>query len=270
MKKNGEKKKYKLSDISVLHYIKLVYRSVLFVAATVVYILNRINNTGSTFGGFENNYWLLGMISLVFVVEMVFRFFPSRLESMGCQKQFAKNYKAIGAGTARPVLQSWKRTFLVAVVWLALNAVFGILYYAKIFDAGILVLISLAFSVCDMICILFFCPFQTWFMKNKCCTSCRIYNWDYAMMFTPLVFVANLFTWGLLAVALALLARWEITVRLYPERFAENTNGCLSCGNCKEKLCQHKKQLHHFIAANRKRLHLKGNELISKYSKSQK
>ena len=107
-------------------------------------------------------------------------------------------------------------------------------------------LISLAFSVCDMICILFFCPFQTWFMKNKCCTACRIYNWDYAMMFTPLFFVNNLFFKSLLFVALALFIRWEMVFYFHPEYFSENTNGCLNCSNCTEKLCVHKKQILQF------------------------
>ena len=106
-----------------------------------------------------------------------------------------------------------------------------------------MILLCLAYSVCDMICILFFCPFQTWFLKNKCCCTCRIYNWDYAMMFTPLFFVRKSYTWSLLVLSVALLARWEITFYKYPERFSEATNGYLGCRNCSEKLCAHKNQL---------------------------
>ena len=113
-----------------------------------------------------------------------------------------------------------------------------------ILDDGIMILISGAYSVCDIICILFFCPFQTWFMKNKCCSACRIYNWDYAMMFTPLFFVKRFYAWSLLVLSFALLVRWEITFYRHPERFSENTNDYLQCKNCTEKLCAHKKQLH--------------------------
>ena len=115
---------------------------------------------------------------------------------------------------------------------------------AGILDDGILILLCSAYSICDIICILFFCPFQTWFMKNKCCSSCRMYNWDYAMMFTPLFFVRRGYAWGLLALSVALLIRWEITFYLHPERFSEKTNDYLRCANCTEKLCSHKKQLH--------------------------
>ncbi|MCQ2566905.1 MAG: hypothetical protein MJ127_00670 [Mogibacterium sp.] len=41
----------------------------------------------------------------------------------------------------------------------------------------------------------------------------------------------------------SLLFRWEFTLWKYPERFSENTNQYMSCSNCTEKLCVHKKQL---------------------------
>ena len=238
-------KKRKLTLICVLHYLKLTYRSLLFILAAVMYVVGRIRGTGDFFGELKKEYWLLGVIWLVYVAEMACRFFPSRLESPGCQKQFGKNY--MPTGESQPKLQSWKRTLAVALAWFALNGAIGALYYLGLIDQGILVLVSLAYGVCDMICILFFCPFQTWFMKNRCCTTCRIYNWDFAMMFTPFIFIPNVYTWSLLRFALALLARWEITVHRHPERFSEKTNACLSCKNCEEKLCHHKKQLQGFL-----------------------
>lgn len=213
----------------------------------MLYIVNAGKGSGQPFGEIEHRPVILGLIWLVFVVEMVFRFFPSKIESMGCQKQFARNFQPTENKEAKPDQQSGWVTFAVAAAWVALNAAIGALYYTHMIDEGILLLISLAYSVCDMICILFFCPFQTWFMKNKCCTSCRIYNWDYAMMFTPLIFIKSVYTWSILAFAVALLARWEIAYHRHPERFSEATNACLSCANCKEKLCYHKKQLRGFL-----------------------
>ncbi len=243
-----EIRRKKLSVISTIHYFKLMFRSMLFLSATVLYILHRLNHSESVFGGLEQQP-LLGFIWLAFLLEMVLRFFPSKLESMGCQKQFASNYRGNPEVELRP--RFTKDLVLTALLWLLLNAVFGILYFVGVFDKEILILISLAFSVCDMVCILFFCPFQTWIMKNKCCGSCRIYNWDYAMMFTPLVFVKNPYSWSLLLCALLLLARWEITAYFHPERFFEHSNPALSCANCQEKLCHHKKQLQEFLKENR-------------------
>ena len=127
--------------------------------------------------------------------------------------------------------------------WRRSAPIIAALYFTHIIDAGILILIALAYSVCDMICILFFCPFQTWFLKNKCCGTCRIYNWDFAMMFTPLALVPHPFTWSLFGLGLALVIHWEVTHARHPERFYEETNCSLSCANCQERLCAHKKQL---------------------------
>lgn len=245
-------KKIKLSLISSMHYLKLVYRSALFLAAACMYLVSRLRGDESMFYGFEQKHWLLMVIWLVYAAEMISRFFPSRLESMGCQKQFQRNYKP--TDEACPELQSTKRTLSVALAWLLLNGIIGALYYTGIIDAGILILISLAYGVCDMICILFFCPFQTWFMKNRCCTVCRIYNWDFPMMFTPFIFIPSVFTWSLLLMSLLLLGRWELSIKLHPERFSERTNANLACVNCQEKLCHHKKQLRSFWEKNKAKL----------------
>ncbi len=247
--------KKKLSPTSLLHYVKLVVRSAFFLIALVLYIVGRVKGGADPFLGYEDIPWLLGLIGLVYGVEMAIRFFPARLESMGCQKQFARNYRP--TGETKPRLVSPWRTALVAVVWLGLNGIIGLLYFLGVLDTGILVLISLFYGVCDMICILFFCPFQTWMLKNRCCGDCRIYNWDFAMMFTPFLFVKHWYTWSLLGLSLILLLRWEITYRVRPERFSETTNAALSCAMCEEKLCHHKRQLRSFLKKQAKRLGLK-------------
>ena len=230
------KKHLKISKISTLHYIKLVFRSILFIVAFVDYIYARLNDLPERFP------WILAVVWVIFAVEMLLRFFPSSLESKGCQKQFKKNYIQTECQEIREEHQWW-RTAIAAASWLGLNAIIVALYYTGIIDRGIMILISLFYSVCDMICILFFCPFQSWILKNKCCASCRIYNWDYAMMFTPFVFIGGFFGWSLFGLSLGLLLRWEITYRRHPERFYPSTNEFLSCANCKEKLCAHKTQL---------------------------
>ncbi len=234
-------KKRRISAVSALHITRLVYRSVLFFLLLVYYILCRIRDGGNFRSIVESRPVILIIIWAVFAFEMILRFFPSRYESPGCQKQFARNY--IKSGNTEIKIPDNNATFLVALVWIVFNCVFGALYMAGVLDDGIMILLCGAYSVCDMICILFFCPFQSWFLKNKCCTACRIYNWDYAMMFTPLFFVPGQFSWSLLALSVALLVRWEITFYRHPERFSEMTNEYLRCANCTEKLCAHKRQL---------------------------
>ena len=238
--------KPKLTAVSILHYIRLVYRALLFLGFLGLYIYSRLRSTPDIAAVLESRPLILSLIWIVFTVEMVLRFFPSRLESPGCQKQFARNY--VRTGKTNIDIQDNNGVVLVALIWIAFNGVFGALHMSGILDDGITILLCLAYSVCDMICILFFCPFQSWFLKNKCCCTCRIYNWDYAMMFTPLFFVRKSYTWSLLVLSVALLARWEITFYKYPERFSEATNGYLGCKNCSEKLCAHKNQLNRLWA----------------------
>ena len=225
--------------MSALHYVRLVYRSALFVLLLISYL--RLRLSGGDAQALDLPPVLLNVTWLVFVVEMVLRFFPSRYESPGSQKQFARNY--IKTGQTDIAIPDNNAVVLVALIWIIFNGLFGALHMLGVLDDGIMILLCGFYSVCDMICILFFCPFQTLLLKNKCCSSCRIYNWDYAMMFTPLFFIKRNYTWWLLALSVALLVRWEITFYRHPERFSENTNEYLKCRNCTEKLCVHKKQL---------------------------
>ena len=244
MKDDSRKPKrvIKLTAVSVYHYIRLVYRSLLFILLLIGYVRYWLKQSAAITEHLDQRPVIVLVVCVVFAVEMVLRFFPSRYESPGCQKQFARNY--IKSGRTEIIIPDNNATVMVALIWVVFNGIFGALHMAGILDDGIMILLCSAYSVCDMICILFFCPFQTWFMKNKCCSVCRIYNWDYAMMFTPLFFVKRDYTWTLLALSVALMIRWEITFYLHPERFSENTNDYLQCKNCSEKLCAHKKQLH--------------------------
>lgn len=239
MQLNGKRK---ISIVSTLHYIRLIYRFALFVLLLISYIRYRMFSADPILESAEKIPAIIYVTWAVFAVEMVMRFFPSKYESPGCQKQFARNY--IKSGSTEISIPDNNAAVLIALIWIVFNGIFGALYLTGILDDGIMILLCGAYSVCDIICILFFCPFQTWFMKNKCCSTCRMYNWDYAMMFTPLFFIRKPYSWSLLALSVALLIRWEITFYLHPERFSEKTNDYLQCKNCTEKLCAHKKQLH--------------------------
>ena len=239
MKRNG--KTIKLTLVSTLHYVRLVYRSALFIAFFIAYLMFRFRGGAPVEEILEGKPLIMTVIWTVFTLEMIMRFFPNNYESPGCQKQFERNY--IKTGKTNIIIPDNYGVMLAALVWIMFNGIFGALHMMKILDDGIMILLCCAYSVCDMICILFFCPFQSWILKNKCCSTCRIYNWDYAMMFTPLFFVRKAYTWSLLVLSMALMLRWEIVFYRHPERFSEETNGYLSCSNCNEKLCTHKNQL---------------------------
>ena len=101
---------------------------------------------------------------------------------------------------------------------------------------GIMLIIAIFFYVCDLICVLIWCPFRL-IMKNRCCTTCRIFNWDHFMMFSPLIFVGGFYCWSLFGLSLLALIVWEVCVLMYPERFWEVSNLALRCSECSDKLC---------------------------------
>ena len=182
---------------------------------------------------------------IVWMFDMVMQLVPAKnYWPVGSQKFLKQSFKPLQDYMKRSdekfvrfIIKSNRDTILVGLVWLALNGAIAALYFTGIIGFRMLMLISVAFYVCDLICVLFWCPFRVWFMKNRCCTTCRIFNWDHIMMFTPLLFVPGVYTWSLCAVALVIFAIWEITFQLHPERFWEGTNSALRCSNCTDRIC---------------------------------
>ena len=254
--------KHSFSAVSILHYQKLLYRGLLLVLGIAVYVYARITDQVSELFTSPVAIVALTFIWVIMAVEMISRLVPSPVESMGCEKQFDRNL--IRTEVPEPMLQSKGRTIAVAAVWAALNLTLGILHIFGIIDTAIMLLICAFYALSDMISILFFCPFQTWIMKNKCCGTCRIYNWDYFMMCTPLIFIPTLPSYSLLALSIVVVVVWEYRVRKHPERFSEATNASLSCKNCPEKLCKHKKQLASYLEANKTQLQEKGEFLTER------
>ena len=81
------------------------------------------------------------------------------------------------------------------------------------------------------------CPFRTFLMKNRCCTTCRIFNWDHMMMFVPFLFVPGFYGWTLAGLAAVVTVVWGVFWRRHPERFWEGSNQALRCANCTDRLC---------------------------------
>ncbi|MEE1049627.1 MAG: hypothetical protein U0M60_19680, partial [Clostridia bacterium] len=60
--------------------------------------------------------------------------------------------------------------YKVMVIWIALTIVLSILHINGVIDTGMMILIATFFYVCDLICVLIWCPFRL-IMGNKCCTD---------------------------------------------------------------------------------------------------
>ena len=184
----------------------------------------------------------LHVLWLVWVIDMVFQIVPIKNKiPLGSQKLFANRFKPIRDKINYQSLRGYivtttKGAYKVFVLWCLLIAVIGLLYKLHIIGKIGLFMIAVLFYVCDLICVLVWCPFRL-LMKNRCCTTCRIFNWDHMMMFSPLIFMGGFYAISLVAMALLAWLVWEMCVILYPERFWDKSNAALTCAECSDKLC---------------------------------
>ncbi|MBQ6946579.1 MAG: hypothetical protein IJN42_00900 [Clostridia bacterium] len=178
----------------------------------------------------------------VWVIDMIQQIIPlkNRLP-LGSQKLWAGRFKPIREKINLKKLREYiaattAAAYRVMVLWCLLIAAIGVLYYQGVINVMGLFMISVLFYVCDLICVLIWCPFRL-MMKTRCCTTCRIFNWDHLMMFSPLIFAGGFYAWSLVALAILAWVIWEGCVFLYPERFWEMSNSALKCSECTDKLC---------------------------------
>ena len=193
----------------------------------------------------QASIWWVWLIWAIFMISMIMQMLPeSRLITMGSRKNFAKHYSPVEGYDELELFRYVQKNNLGAVwtllAWLTLNGIVGALYVFGIIGIPELILVSGAYFVCDLVCVVIWCPFQRFLIKNRCCVNCRIFNWGYFMVFTPMVFIRNFFTWSLFFTSLILLIRWEVTLIKYPERFWEGSNSILQCQNCQDKICKRK------------------------------
>ena len=191
---------------------------------------------------FFDGFHILHFLWLIWVFDMILQIIPIKNKvALGSQKLFANRFRPITKKINYELLKNYvKNTTLsaykIVVIWVLLILFVGILYYFNIINKIWLFIISVFFYVCDLICVLIWCPFRL-IMKNKCCTTCRIFNWDHLMMFSPLIFCGGFFAISLVLIALLAWVVWEFCILLYPERFSEMTNIALRCSKCTDKLC---------------------------------
>lgn len=183
----------------------------------------------------------------IYMATMIMHLFPSKLRSMALLKSKEEKYVEVEnyseIGLLRYVQDQNRKAWIVLLVWLIFNAIFGLLYVFRIIGEEELILLSAFYFLSDYICQLIYCPFQSHIMKNKCCINCRIYDWGHFMMFTPMLFIKNFFCWSLFFTSVVVLIKWEIIYATYPERFWMGSNRVLQCANCTEKTCQIKRKV---------------------------
>ena len=191
-----------------------------------------------------SNFWPVNILWLAMLCSMLAQLDPNSSLTTGCLKQFPTKFEPVADYDAEKLKQTVRTQNIgaakVAVLWLAVNLFFGWLYRKGVLDVPELVLLCAFYYLCDLICVLFFCPFQTFLMKNRCCVNCRIFAWGSWMMAVPVLFVRHFFAQTLVLASVLVLVVWEIRFLRHPQRFWFGSNQRLQCAHCKDKLCRYK------------------------------
>ena len=224
------------------YFARLIGRCLVFIACLILCIAAPQEFEILNGNNFFRRISLFHLLWLVWMADIVLQIIPVKNRvALGSQKLFASRFRPIREkinykGLKSYIVSTTRSAYKVMLIWIALIAVIGVLYYSNVIGKRWLFMISVFFYVCDLICVLVWCPFRL-IMKNKCCTTCRIFNWDHMMMFSPLIFAGGFYAVSLVAMALLAWLTWELCVMLYPERFWEMTNLSLKCSECTDKLC---------------------------------
>lgn len=230
------------SETRKIYFLRLAGRCAVFFIAVLMYIFKREEFDIAEGLGFFRRFSLLHILWGIWIWDMVLQLMPVKAHiSIGSQKVFSAMFKPIKEkinyrNLKKYIIDTTGAAYKVMIIWVLLSLLIMALYLTQKIDVGAMILISVFFYVCDLICVLIWCPFRL-IMKNKCCTTCRIFNWDHLMMFLPLAAVKGFYTWTLFLFSLVIWLIWEMCVFTYPERFWENSNMALRCSECTDKLC---------------------------------
>ena len=233
----------KRSAMRLRYLFRFVFRAAVFAGVVLLYLLRPASFAVAEAGGFFQRPGWLHLLWLIWLADMAAQLLPVRgLVALGAQKYRAGRYLPSSPPPRGEELLAYIRRAdrgarKVLAAWALAAAVLGLARILGLVGAAELLLCSVFFYVCDLICVLFWCPFRAWMMHNRCCADCRIFNWDHLMMFTPLAFAPSFYSWSLLLPATAIVLLWEFSFRLHPERFWPGSNAALRCGNCTERLC---------------------------------
>lgn len=232
----------KISKTRGMYFLRLAGRIAMLLILVFLYITSPDEFSVADGMNFFREFSLLHVLWLIWMCDMVLQLIPVKAHiSIGSQKVFESLFKPIKEKINYKSLKQYIKdttfsAYKVMIIWILLTVLLSILHLKGVIDTGLMILISTFFYVCDLICVLIWCPFRL-IMKNKCCTTCRIFNWDHLMMFLPIVAINSFYSWSLVIFSFLIWLVWEICVLTYPERFWENSNMALKCSECTDKLC---------------------------------
>ena len=231
-----------MSEIRKKYVLKLIGRSTIFVLCGLACILRPDSLAILNGLNFFRSWSVYHLLWFIWVVDMLHQILPIRNKlPLGSMKLFEHRFKPILEKINYQALRDYtisttKAAYKVFIIWIALILAIGALYYFGVIGKLGLFMCSVCFYVCDLICVLIWCPFRL-MMHNRCCTTCRIFNWDHLMMFSHLIIIGGFYSLSLVCAAFIAWLAWEVCIMMYPERFWDKSNAALKCSACTDKLC---------------------------------
>ena len=231
-----------MTKIRKTYTIIFFFRCLVFAACLFVFVLRPDEFDILQGRNFFRRFSAFHLLWGIWVVDMVLQLVPVKDKvALGSQKLFRQRFKPIRGkinyqALRQYVISTTKAAYKVMIVWIFFLAALGIVHHIGVISDNMLFLLSAAFYVGDLVCVLVWCPFRL-VVQSRCCTTCRIFNWDHLFMFTPMMFIKGFFSISLLILALVVWLTWEMCVMLYPERFWEHSNVALRCSECTDMLC---------------------------------
>ena len=224
------------------YFLRLFCRSVIFLLCCGAALLRPESFLILEGMNFFSSLSPFHLLWLLWVIDMIQQIIPIKNKvPLGSQKLWANRFRPITEkinyeSLRKYIISTTQAAYKVFILWCLFIGVIAVLYYAGLIGKTGMFLFTAAFYVCDLICVLIWCPFRL-VMKNRCCTTCRIFNWDHLMMFSPLIFLGGFYCISLVILAVLAWLIWELCVMMYPERFWDHSNSALKCSQCTDKLC---------------------------------
>jgi hypothetical protein len=254
----------KISPTRKKYIIKFIFRCIVFAFCAVIFFYDKDMFRVIDRGSFFSEFSFLHVLWAIWILDMLLQIIPIRnAVPLGSQKHMKIRFvdikdivnkeaqklkekvnadaKLIKERANKEALKNYvvsttKAAYRVFLIWVVMLTVLGVLYYTNVIGNAFLLMVTVCFYVGDLVCVLIWCPFRL-IVNTRCCTTCRIFNWDHLMMFTPILFIGSLYSTVLVLLSVAVWIVWEASVFFFPERFWEKTNYALRCSECTDKLC---------------------------------
>ncbi len=174
---------------------------------------------------------LIYLYLLTTVLPSIIPFFNKSLfQGRHFKKHYKENKFEIDISTIKKLN---KKAYFCLFSW-----IFGIILFALIYKFYNLNYnhVFLCFSIillCEWICLYVFCVFKKIIKTGKCCSTCRIKNYDNFFRFSLLIFIPGFFSYSLFFLGVFSLIQWEYLFYKYPKRFFNKTNQNINCYYCK-------------------------------------